>query len=405
MRVGELARPDEASPLRGGVDGGVVRQVAIRVTIRARATVLLLLLALAACANREGVLAPVPPGQGAERSVEMLVATTRAESEAPGVLFSGDRGRAVAYADLTVSIPPNRPVGSIQWPSRVPPDPAREFAVTRVEPLSPSAVTPWFQSQPRGHRRALVFVHGFNTRFDAAVFRFAQFVNDTDADLIPVLFSWPSRGRILDYVYDRESTNFSRSDLAYVLASAARSSEVDEVVVLAHSMGAWLTMEALRDLALRDGRVPAKITNVVLASPDLDIDVFERQMQELGPVRPQVTIFVSRNDHALGLSRLIAGQVTRIGAVDVTNPAYKARLEGTTGVTVLDLTALKGGDALNHSKFATSPDMVRLLGERLVAGQIVDDSNPSAGGVVQSVGTVVGGVVSAPILILGGAAN
>lgn len=368
------------------------------------AGIVLIVAALAGCARREGVLAPVPPGTAAADSVDMLVATTRAPSDAPGVLFSGDRGATVSYLDLAVSIPPNRPIGSIQWPSRVPPDPAREFAVTRVEPVPPAGVAAWFRRQPHGHRRVLVFVHGFNTRFDAAVFRFAQFAHDTSAELVPVLFSWPSRGRVLDYVYDRESTNFSRSDLAYVLASAAGSSEVDEVVVLAHSMGAWLTMEALRDLALRDGRVPAKITDVVLASPDLDIDVFERQMRELGPRRPNVTLFVSRNDHALGLSRLIAGQVTRIGAVDVTNPAYVARIEATSGVTVLDLTALKGGDPLNHSKFATSPAMVRLLGDRLVAGQVVDDASPSPGGLVQSVGTAVGGVVSAPILILGGAA-
>jgi esterase/lipase superfamily enzyme len=314
-------------------------------------------------------------------------------------VFSGERGDSLSFANIVVSIPPNRAPGSIQWPAQVPGDPARDFVVTQVDPLSRQQVLPWFQKLPGNKRRVLVFVHGFNTPFDAAVFRFAQFIHDTRSNLVPVLFSWPSRGRVTSYVYDRESTNFSRSDLAYVLAAAARSPHVDEVVVLAHSMGAWLAVEALRQLALQDGRIPPKITNVILASPDLDIDVFERQVQEMGPKRPTMTIFVSRNDHALSLSRTLAGDVQRVGAVDLTNPAYAARLEQGDGVTVLDLTALQGGDALNHSKFATQPDMVRLIGDQLVAGQPISDGASGAAGAVDVVGGAVGAVVTAPIQV------
>ena len=37
-----------------------------------------------------------------------------------------------------------------------------------------------------------MFVHGYNTRLDDAVVRFAQFVNDTGFTGVPVLFSWRS---------------------------------------------------------------------------------------------------------------------------------------------------------------------------------------------------------------------
>jgi len=364
-----------------------------------RAAATMLLLVLAGCARPDGVLIPVTVGDEVGQKVDMLAATTRAPSETPGVVFSGERGDSLAFTNIVVSIPPNREVGSIQWPRQVPADPSREFAVTRVDPLRRDQVGTWFRGLPQWRRRVLVFVHGFNTPFDAAVFRFAQFVHDTDARLAPVLFTWPSRGRATEYIYDRESTNFSRSDLAYVLDTAAKSPQVDEVIVLAHSMGAWLAMEALRDLALRNGRVPPKIRNVVLASPDLDIDVFERQMQELGPKRPQMTIFVSRNDSALGLSRFLAGSVERVGAVDLSQPEYAARLERANGITVLDLTALQGGDSLNHTKFATQPDIVQLIGQRMVAGQKVSDETPSGAGAVQAVGGAVGGVITAPIRI------
>jgi esterase/lipase superfamily enzyme len=58
-------------------------------------------------------------------------------------------------------------------------------------------------------------VHGFNNRFDDAVYRFAQIVHDSKVPAIPVLFTWPSRGemKLRAYTYDRESANYSRDAL------------------------------------------------------------------------------------------------------------------------------------------------------------------------------------------------
>lgn len=374
-----------------------------------RAAACALMLAVCGCANTDGALTPVAAGAAGTDTVDMLVATTRAPSDRPGVIFNGERGAGLSFANIVVSIPPERAPGTIQWPQQGRADPARDFAVTTLTPVPRSGVLDWFKNVTDGkaRRRVLIFVHGFNTRFDSAVFRFAQIVHDTHADIAPVLFSWPSRGQVFDYVYDRESTNYSRDDLAYVMRTAARSPYVSEVVVMAHSMGAWLTVESLRQLALQDGRVPAKISNVILASPDLDLDVFRRQVMEMGKDRPRITIFVSRTDKALEVSRFIAGGVTRVGAVDLTQPENLAQLEVAQGIVAVDLSALQNGDALNHSKFATSPDVVQLLGDRLRAGQEIEGAQPTGGAeAAQMVGATVGSVAAAPILIFtGGAGN
>ncbi|WP_245263415.1 alpha/beta hydrolase [Azorhizobium doebereinerae] len=362
-----------------------------------------LALGLAACGPRPGALTPVAVGAPGASTVDILAATTRAPSDDPALVYTGERGSALSFTNIVVSIPPGRAVGSLQWPQGATADPAREFAVTSLAAVPRSGVLDWFKGHSTRKHRVLVFVHGFNTRFDAAVFRFAQIVHDTQADAAPVLFSWPSRGQVFDYLYDRESTNFSRNDLAYVLREAARSPAVSEVVVMAHSMGAWLTVESLRQMALQDGRIPAKISNVVLASPDLDIDVFRRQVAEMGPSRPPITIFVSRQDRALGVSRFVAGGVTRVGAVDLTQDATVAELESAKGITVIDLSALTNGDALNHSKFATSPEVVQLMATRLGSGQEIGDSGaPKGAEAAQAFGTAVGTVAAAPILIFTG---
>ncbi len=107
-------------------------------------------------------------------------------------------------------------------------------------------------------------------------------------------------------------------------------------------------------------------------------------------------------DRALALSSLLAGGVTRVGAVDLTLPENVAELEASPGIVVLDLSALRTSDPLNHSKFATSPAVVRLLGDRLIAGEQIGDSDISAATAAQAVGSVV----AAPIVLLtGGLSN
>ena len=77
----------------------------------------------------------------------------------------------------------------------------------------------------------LIFVHGFNNRFDDAVYRFAQIVHDSKAEAVPVLFTWPSRGdvRLRSYTYDRESANYSRDALEELIDQLAADPHVKEI--------------------------------------------------------------------------------------------------------------------------------------------------------------------------------
>ncbi|TAY50312.1 alpha/beta hydrolase [Rhizobium leguminosarum] len=365
---------------------------------------------LAGCGGRPvGVMqaaGTVAPGTS---KVDLLVATTRAADDNPAVLFSGERGTGLAVNAVDVSIPPeaNRKVGQAQWPSRLPADPLRDFVTISVDPLDGErAGETWLKTHMPKSRRVLVFVHGFNNRYEDAVYRFAQIVHDSHADVAPVVFTWPSRGSIFDYNYDKESTNYSRDALEELLTRTAANPAVSDVTIMAHSMGTWLTVEALRQMAIRNGHVAAKINNVILASPDLDVDVFGRQFASLGKERPHFTIFVSQDDRALALSRRISGNVDRLGQIDPSVEPYRSKLEA-AGITVLDLTKLKGGDRLNHGKFAESPEVVKLIGDRLIAGQAITDSNVGLGeavgavamGAAQTAGSAVSVAVSTPIAI------
>lgn len=366
---------------------------------------------LAACASRpSGVLIAEPVSAPGATKVDMLVATTRKPSPVPGVLFSGERDERgePSFTAITVSIPPDsaRKVGEIQWPSRMPANPATDFTTTRVEALSvPKGVRAWAENIISRNRHVLVFVHGFNTQYDEAVYRFAQIVHDSKAKVTPVLFTWPSRASVLQYPYDKESTNYSRTALEDMLWRIAQEPSVGEVSIVAHSMGTWLTVEALRQMAIRHKKIAPKIKTVMLASADLDIDVFAQQMKDMGSQRPQFVIFVSRDDRALDLSRMISGDVDRLGQIDPTKEPYRSALARVKGVTIVDLSGLQAGDDLNHNKFAQSPEVAQLIGQRL-AGQSFTPQTGLGGrigaataGTIQTLGSATGAAINAPIAI------
>ena len=327
-------------------------------------------------------------------------------------MFSGERGRGLAFADIVVSIPPDaaRKVGEVQWPASVPGDPAHDFVTLRADRLDLAHAVAAFDRRLRAEpsRHVLLFVHGYNTRFEEAVYRFAQIAHDAGAPIVPVLFTWPSRGKLLDYVYDRESATYSRDGLEAVLQAMAKDPNVGSISILAHSMGNFVAVEALRQMAIRNRALSPKIRDIMLAAPDIDVDVFRREVAEIeaSDKSPPITLFVSQDDHALDLSRRLAGDQPRLGAINPNAEPYRTILEKAR-VHVVDLTRVNSDDALNHGKFAQS-DVVKAIGARLAAGQTLTDARRTLGerlggiaqGAAETVGDAAALAVSAPAAIV-----
>jgi esterase/lipase superfamily enzyme len=326
-------------------------------------------------------------------------------------MFSGERGPAPAFAEITVSIPPDnvRKVGEVAWPRKLPSDPATDFATLKAEEVDRERAEKWLGSsvEKSSDRSVLVFIHGFNNRFEDSVYRFAQIAHDSGSTSVPVLVTWPSRGSMLAYGYDRESTNYTRNALENLFQYLAKDPDVKEVSVLAHSMGNWLALESLRQMAIRNGNLPPKFKNVMLAAPDVDVDVFRSQIADMGTPRPQFTLFVSRDDRALAVSRRVWGNVARLGSIDPEQEPYRSEL-ASNNISVIDLTKIEAGDSLHHSKFAESPEIVQLIGTRLSGGQALTDSRLGLGdrivaasaGVAATAGTAAGLVIAAPVAVV-----
>ena len=298
----------------------------------------------------------------------IFITTTREASEVVGAFFSGERAPELGLASVDVTVPPNHVLGQLERPKKLPPDPSTEFAVVdpviyRNDASFVAEVDRELARRPPSERKLLLFVHGYNNTTSDAILRLTQFVEDSGYQGVPVLFTWASAAKAPRYVYDLNSALVARgkvSEMARIL-SMTKASDVD---IFAHSMGAFLTMEGLVD-AQQEGRLGKRnsISNIMLASPDIDIDLFRMQLAQLPrPLIEKIYLLVSADDAALRFSRRIAGGVPRVGAADTTE------LEG-LGLTVIDLSKVEDSSSGSHSKFAGSPEVVRLIGSGLNQNQ------------------------------------
>ncbi|MCT8161290.1 alpha/beta hydrolase [Pseudoruegeria sp. SHC-113] len=312
-----------------------------------------------------GIDNPEAPAASVEQAKrhKVFIATTRQSSEMVGAFYSGQRAPELGLASVTVSIPPSHVAGELRRPSRLPPDPRTEFAI--VDPATFGSDEAFIASinrelakRPPKDRDILFFVHGFNNTASDALLRVGQFVEDTGFQGVPVLFSWASAGKTTRYVYDLNSALVARPKLIEAGELLART-DANGFDIFAHSMGTLLTMEAVLDQA-QNGRLGSigRLKAVVLAAPDIDVDLFQTQMAQIGEDRARFYVLLSQDDAALKVSRRLAGGVPRVGASDI-------EFLSQFGVTAIDLSEIADSSSGSHSKYAGSPEVVQLIGRGL----------------------------------------
>ncbi len=235
------------------------------------------------------------------------------------VRFSGERGK-LAFGVAEVTVPKSHRVGALEAPSilrlEFRADPTKHLILASVQPMAHDA---WRAEIARratalGNAGILVFIHGYNVRFADAARRAGQLSYDLGFAGPTVLFSWPSRGGVVDYTVDEQAAEWSVPDMKEVLSSLATVAPGVPVYVIAHSMGNRVLTRGFKALLDEDLNKRRAFKQIVLAAPDIDADVFRR---EIGPAilgkGPRVTLYASSNDKALVASRNLHGGYRRLG--------------------------------------------------------------------------------------------
>ncbi|PDS78518.1 hypothetical protein CO667_12560 [Rhizobium sp. L43] len=359
---------------------------------------------LAGCATRPSpeVLKPVHlsetvHSETAPDRVSVLAVTNRTADSVRGG-FGSVWAENPTYEQYEFSVPPGRKDTAITYPSAKP-DPERQFAVIGRKPLPKDAFVQEALAFMQPDGTIGVFVHGYNYSYQEALYRTAQIAADAKIPGAPILFSWPSAAAVAGYVGDRDAALSSRSDLDSLVTSLSASGKVKRIILFGHSMGGFLVMETVRQLKLqhRDD-VIAKLA-VILAAPDIDVDVFRSQLKDIGRMPIPISLLVSKDDRALVASSFIAGERARVGRLDIDDPvieeaALRERLR------VIDITSIQASDGLGHDRYASLAKFGAQLaslesGRRSSAGDVGAYVFDAAGAAVASPFRLAGRVVGA----------
>ncbi|MDQ3058318.1 MAG: alpha/beta fold hydrolase [Pseudomonadota bacterium] len=185
----------------------------------------------------------------------------------------------------------------------------------------------------------LVFIHGFNNSFEDAAIRTAQLWVDLGLNGIPAFFSWPSRNKVMAYTADEATIDYSEKFLEqFLLDLRSQVGPAQPIHLIAHSMGNRALLRVANKVKdkLRFGQI-------ILAAPDVDMDVFRELSSAYSHISERTTLYVSTKDVPVRFSKEIH-HINRVGS-----PPKFIRAEGIDTVEVM---ADRGLLELGHSYFA-----------------------------------------------------
>ncbi|UOB56955.1 alpha/beta hydrolase [Burkholderia pyrrocinia] len=252
--------------------------------------------------------------------------------------FGNELAQQVTFGNVDVSIPRNHMVGGLESPSilrlEINQEPNKHVTVLHVNIESSDQFFSEMRSKALNSKTpsALLFIHGYNVSFDDAARRTAQIAYDLDFSGAAIFFSWPSRATLAGYTSDEQSIERAQPDIEQFVSSILKATPDASLYVVAHSMGTRGLTRALLNIARQDPTYASRIKEIVLAAPDIDSEVFVRQIAPgLVALGAPVTLYASSRDRALALSEIIhagprAGDSGRnmvllkgIETIDVTN--------------------------------------------------------------------------------------
>jgi len=226
--------------------------------------------------------------------------------------------------------------------------------------------------------RVLLYVHGYRETLQTTARDTVQIGAMSNFDGLIIHYSWPSQGNLLSYAVDETNMYWDQRNFRNFLTKLARTEWVKEIVIVSHSLGARLVTPAVEYVDRTSTNADSSnISNIMLASPDVDREDFERDIAEevLAARRVnndrRVTVYASLNDRALAVSRAVHGY-PRLGSPYCFSPfeakdlkakglpqrcfATKTKYQtepAKTGFTIIDTTDVSGGGA-GHSDYLRS---------------------------------------------------
>ena len=224
--------------------------------------------------------------------------------------FGNEREERLKFGNFDTRIQPTLGLGMLlnatEWFQN------EEIQLKEVQQLERSEFIEQIQKlvQASPYRSLLVVVHGFREAFESGLRKTAFLGHVLDINSPVLVFDWPgNQGSLLSgYRQARQVAKASGAELARTLQLIIREIKPDGLWLIANSMGGQVVVDAFsllyREADLADAAT--EIEDLVLTAPDVDHDAFNNQFKlEIKALAKNITVYVSSNDRALLMSRII----------------------------------------------------------------------------------------------------
>ena len=206
-----------------------------------------------------------------------------------------------------VNVPKNHSTGEIKLTKDNRQSSHEFFKILNSKSLNEAAV---FDYLKKSERYPLVFVHGFNVRYEDAVLRASQIAYDLKYQGPVVLFTWPAGAgdgfldqQMITRTYDNNLKNARDSIGVFKSFLNQLKDNNIKVNLVVHSMGHQIVLPALKEFAAANP--DSKIINeLILNAPDFAADQFISIADAVKENSRRITIYCSYNDRAMTVSEL-----------------------------------------------------------------------------------------------------
>jgi esterase/lipase superfamily enzyme len=212
-----------------------------------------------------------------------------------------------------VQLPEGHREGELERPGKIlmkiplPENPHIHIVLKDVQELEKSVFDDDFlkRLKEKPKKQALLFIHGYNTTFKEAAYRAGQLAWDLPFGGYAGFFSWPSAGKMLPYLADEAGARSSVPALKEFIDELASYDELEQLHIIAHSMGSLVLTLSLKELAaLPEFAVKMeKIYQVILGAADIDQAEFKGTiLPAFNSAGHRRTLYASDHDMALNWS-------------------------------------------------------------------------------------------------------
>ena len=211
-----------------------------------------------------------------------------------------------------------------------------------------------------------IYVHGYKVVFENPLLVATELWHFLGYDGVFIGYAWPSTPSRWAYFSDIETAELTAHNLRLFLKFLAEETEAERIHIIGYSAGTRVVVTTLLQLALLHAgqdkssiQDKLRIGHVILVGSDVDRQLFGAYLVDgLLNVPASVSVYVSKSDRALGVSRWLFRR-DRLGQMwqgRQIHPATVDFLRQAENLHIINVTEAEGAATGNgHAYFRKSP--------------------------------------------------